>query len=284
MSARRSRLVAATMRKSTSLPARSRRAGVTTRSSSTRSSLTCIDSGVSSISSRNTVPPARRHQLAVVRWHGAGERAARVAEQLGLHQLVGDRGAVDRARSGSARARDQRVDVARAMTSLPVPVSPVSSTGIDVARRARDLAQHRAAPRRCSATSVPGVRRRRLRRRPARAAGATQPRDGVRRRRSDDRRRRRRAGPPRRAARAAIGAAATAQIHGGRAAARAARVARPRRAHTTAAPAAPGVARDARRRASRSAGAPRRAAAARASQTHASIMSVIRHHRIAYLQ
>ena len=28
------------------------------------------------------------HQLAVVALHGAGERAARVAEQLGLHQLV----------------------------------------------------------------------------------------------------------------------------------------------------------------------------------------------------
>ena len=45
--------------------------------------------GVSSISSRKTGAAGRRHQLTVVALDGAGERAARVAEQLAFHQLVG---------------------------------------------------------------------------------------------------------------------------------------------------------------------------------------------------
>src|SRR4029079_5336290 len=46
----------------------------------------------------------RGHQLAVVLLHGARERPARVAEQLGLHQVVRNRAAVDwNERLGPAR-------------------------------------------------------------------------------------------------------------------------------------------------------------------------------------
>ena len=92
----RSRLVAATMRKSTCAPRVLAEPADTTWSSSTRSSLICSVSGVSSISSRNTVPPRGRGEQAVVVVDRARERAAHVAEQLGLHQLVRDRRAVDR--------------------------------------------------------------------------------------------------------------------------------------------------------------------------------------------
>ncbi len=101
------------------------------------------------------VPPRGRHQLAVDAGHRAREGAAGVAEQLRLHQLVGDRGAVDRRRSGP-RARRPARGRARAISSLPVPVSPVSSTGMLRARGApRPGAASRAPPR--SRATMPGV-------------------------------------------------------------------------------------------------------------------------------
>ena len=84
----------------------------------------------------------------------AGEGAGSVAEQLGLDQRLGHRRAVDRdERLPRARARWW---MARASSSLPVPVSPCSSSG-DVA------VEHAAGARR----SPPASRRRRC---PARRA------------------------------------------------------------------------------------------------------------------
>jgi hypothetical protein len=58
--------------------------------------------------------------------HRIGERALDVAEQLGLQQRLGDGAAVDRD-EGRAGARAGRW-MARAIISLPVPLSPRSST------------------------------------------------------------------------------------------------------------------------------------------------------------
>ena len=67
-----------------------------TRSWRKRSSLTWSGSGMSPTSSRNRVPPCGQLDLADVGLDRAGEGAALVAEQLGLEQVLGDRGAVDR--------------------------------------------------------------------------------------------------------------------------------------------------------------------------------------------
>ena len=76
-------LVAATTRTST-LTMRLAPTGRTSPSCSTRSSLTCSAGEVSPISSRNTVPPLRLFEDALRIGDRAGERAARVAEQLRL--------------------------------------------------------------------------------------------------------------------------------------------------------------------------------------------------------
>ena len=60
--------------------------------------------------------------------HGAGERAARVPEQLALDQAVGRGAAVVRDEAGAA-SRALSACTARATSSLPVPVSPSTSTG-----------------------------------------------------------------------------------------------------------------------------------------------------------
>ena len=56
---------------------------------------------------------------------GAGKRAALVAEQLALEQIAGDCGAVD---GGELAGRPLRRCTSRATTSLPVPLSPSTST------------------------------------------------------------------------------------------------------------------------------------------------------------
>ena len=66
------------------------------RSCSTRRILACMDSGMSPISSRKSVPSLGELEAAGPRPHRAGEGAALVAEQLGLEQPLGDRRAVDR--------------------------------------------------------------------------------------------------------------------------------------------------------------------------------------------
>ena len=195
----RSRLVAATMRKSTSCQSFSPRR-LTTRSSSTRSSLTCVDSGVSSISSRKTVPPR-----AAISWpsyaaprprtrRGRSRTAPPPSARSGIAaQLIGTK---------AGRCAPTRRAAARAITSLPVPVSPVSSTGIEVARDARrpgaasraraglcgdDARACRAAaapaPSSSSSRAIEQSRRRRARaattRRRRRAATASRARAGV---------------------------------------------------------------------------------------------------------
>ena len=88
------RLVAATRRKST-LRALTEPTRQTLRLSSTRRSLAWISGGISPISSRKRVP-CRQFDLAdfavLMR---AGKRAARIAEQLGLKEILGDGRAVD---------------------------------------------------------------------------------------------------------------------------------------------------------------------------------------------
>ena len=74
---------------------------------------------------------------------GAGEGAARVTEQLGLDQVVGQRGAVDGDNRRSRRALSRCS--ARATSSLPVPLSPSISTR---KRRRRRRARPRRAARR----------------------------------------------------------------------------------------------------------------------------------------
>ena len=74
------------------------------------------------------MPPLRLLEHALAIGDGAGERAAHVAEQLRLEQRLGDRAAVDRRRTARARAR-LCAWIARATSSLPVPLSPMISTG-----------------------------------------------------------------------------------------------------------------------------------------------------------
>ena len=95
-------------------------------SSRTRSSFTCSAAEVSPISSRNTVPPA----CSKIPFGAATApvNAPRdVAEQLGLEQGVGNGAAVDRHEGPCARV--PCACTARATSSLPVPLSPMISTG-----------------------------------------------------------------------------------------------------------------------------------------------------------
>ncbi len=87
----------------------------TRRSTATRSpaaSLGCSAIGISPISSRNRVPPCGLLEHALPVGRRAGERAAHVAEQLALHQVLGDRAAVHRDR-GARRAAASGVQRAR---------------------------------------------------------------------------------------------------------------------------------------------------------------------------
>ncbi len=68
----------------------------TWRSWIARSSLDCMASGRSPISSRNSVPPLRGLEVALAVGGGAGVRTLAGAEELGLQQRLGDRAAVDR--------------------------------------------------------------------------------------------------------------------------------------------------------------------------------------------
>ena len=70
---------------------------------------------------------ARLDERALAIAVGAGERAADVAEQVRVDQVLGDRAAID----DDERALRARVDaswIARAASSLPVPDSPSIST------------------------------------------------------------------------------------------------------------------------------------------------------------
>ena len=95
--------------------------------SSTRSSFTWLSGSISPISSRNSVPPSASSMSPGLASDRAGERALLVAEQLGLEHLARQRAAVD-GHEGPARARGERSWMARATSSLPVPLSPSTST------------------------------------------------------------------------------------------------------------------------------------------------------------
>ena len=133
---RRSRLVAATTRTSTgmgSLPPTRRIVALLERAQELR----LQRRGSSPISSRKQRAAVGRLEQAAPGGDGAGERAALVAEQLGLEQRLGQRRAVDR-HERAVGARAARRGCARATSSLPVPVSPSMSTVASSAGHARD--------------------------------------------------------------------------------------------------------------------------------------------------
>ena len=101
--------------------------GRTVRSCSARSSLGCSASGISPISSRNSVPPLACTNRPVRVALRVGEGALGVAEQLALEQRLGHGRAVDGHEGPVARAGCGACS-ARATSSLPVPLSPVIST------------------------------------------------------------------------------------------------------------------------------------------------------------
>ena len=81
----------------------------------------------------------------------AGEGAALVAEQLALEQVLGQRAAVDRQDALLARGLEKWM--ARAMSSLPVPLSPWIST-VDAVRATRSMRPKIACIRGAAADDV----------------------------------------------------------------------------------------------------------------------------------
>ena len=73
------------------------------------------------------MPPSASSKRPSLRAGRAGERALLVAEQLGLEQRLRQRRAVDRDERARLR-RGERSWMARATSSLPVPLSPWMST------------------------------------------------------------------------------------------------------------------------------------------------------------
>ena len=71
-------------------------------------------------------------EASLARADGAGERAAHVAEELRFEQRLGNRAAVERDEAVRTR-RGLLWWMARATSSLPVPVSPVIRTVLAVA-------------------------------------------------------------------------------------------------------------------------------------------------------
>ena len=77
------------------------------------------------------MPSWARSNRPPVRAHGAGEGAAFVAEQFGFQQVTSD-SAAQLTATKSRRRRRLWSCRARAVNSLPVPVSPVMTTGASV--------------------------------------------------------------------------------------------------------------------------------------------------------
>jgi hypothetical protein len=138
------RLVAATTRTSTFLGSLAP-TGVTSPSCRVRSSLTWI--GFRQLADfveeqRSAVGGVRSGPVRSA--HRAGERAPPVTEELGLDQFGRDGAAIDRDEGRAARGLARWM--ARAISSLPVPLSPSISTGIErtaTRRRQRDHPFHR---------------------------------------------------------------------------------------------------------------------------------------------
>jgi hypothetical protein len=91
-----------------------------------RSSFDCISSGKSPISSNSTVPPFACNK-SPVRWLLASVNAPRKCPKSSLSMSAGERAAQLIATNGPALRR-LRAWIERAMSSLPVPVSPWMST------------------------------------------------------------------------------------------------------------------------------------------------------------
>ena len=94
--------------------------------SSTRSSLTCRSSGISVISSRNSVPPLARSKKPWC-WRSAPVKLPFSWPKISLSIRCGEIAPQLTARNGWLRRRLRSCTV-RATTSLPVPLSPVMNT------------------------------------------------------------------------------------------------------------------------------------------------------------
>ena len=94
--------------------------------SSTRSSLTCRSSGISVISSRNSVPPLARSKKPRC-WRSAPVKLPFSWPKISLSIRFGEIAPQLTARNGLLRRRLRSWTV-RATTSLPVPLSPVMKT------------------------------------------------------------------------------------------------------------------------------------------------------------
>ena len=94
--------------------------------SSTRSSLTCRSSGISVISSRNSVPPLARSKKPWC-WRSAPVKLPFSWPKISLSIRCGEIAPQLTARNGLLRRRLRSWTV-RATTSLPVPLSPVMNT------------------------------------------------------------------------------------------------------------------------------------------------------------
>ena len=122
-----------------------------------RSSLTCTLLSSSPTSSRKSVPPLATSNSPLRFAIGAGEGPLAMAEQLALDEVLGQGAAVDRDEGPSARRLlSWRL---RAISSLPVPVSPEDHHGrvgrgdrvdqpADLLHDRRLADQQRACPRR----------------------------------------------------------------------------------------------------------------------------------------
>ena len=98
--------------------------------SSTRSSLTCSSSGISVISSRNSVPPWARSKKPWC-WRSAPVKLPRSWPKISLSIRLGEIAPQLTARKGRVRRRLRSWRV-RATNSLPVPLSPVMNTVTEV--------------------------------------------------------------------------------------------------------------------------------------------------------
>ena len=123
----------------------------------TRSSFACMPSGDLADLVEEERAAVGLLEEAAPRPIGAGERAALVAEELALEQRLGERGAVHAPRT--ARGARGRVRwIARATSSLPVPLSPTSSTV--TADRAARAASSNTASRPLLSEKMPSSRKR----------------------------------------------------------------------------------------------------------------------------
>src|SRR5687767_7835091 len=98
--------------------------------SSTRSSLTCSSTGISVISSRNSVPPCARSKKPWC-WRSAPVKLPFSWPKISLSIRFGEMAPQLTARNGRARRRLKSCTV-RATSSLPVPLSPVTNTVTEV--------------------------------------------------------------------------------------------------------------------------------------------------------